>query len=228
MLVRGCVAKNWGDNLNVELVRLISGKVPKMVNNKFTNPDNETIHMCIGSVIQWADKNTVIWGTGSMSDTDTTMFKEKPKSITAVRGPRTRDKLIRYGYDCPDIFGDPALLMPRFYNPSLEKKYKLSVIPHAIDKCLIPQLKKEFPTAHFIDVQQDTYPFIDEVIRSEYIISSTLHGCICADAYGVLNEWRKFSDKVLGNGWKFFDYFESKPYINLDKLMEVCPFRRES
>lgn len=38
------------------------------------------------------------------------------------------------GIDCPSVFGDPALLLPRFYTPKrMEKRYKLGVIPHVID-----------------------------------------------------------------------------------------------
>jgi len=227
MIVRGCTLRNFGDTLNIELIRLISGITPTMVNNSFKNPNDEKIYMCIGSVIGWADKNTEIWGTGKMSITDNTMFKEKPKAIHAVRGPLTRDELIKRGYDCPEVYGDPALLMPRFYNPKLDKKYELSIIPHAIDRGLIPQLQKQFPTAHFIDVTGDIYKFIDEVIQSEYIISSALHGCITAYVYNVPYVHEKFSEKVLGNGFKFKDFEESKKYLYLDKLLEVCPFRKD-
>ena len=79
MIVRSCTVTNFGDKLNKELIRLITGEEPTIVNNSFKNPDNETIYMCIGSVLGWADKNTEIWGAGKMSTTDATMFKEKPK-----------------------------------------------------------------------------------------------------------------------------------------------------
>ena len=121
MILRGCTLRNFGDTLNSELIRLITGNAPHIVNNSFINPENEDIHMVIGSVIGWADKNTIIWGTGKMSDTDNTMFKEKPKKICAVRGKLTREELVKRGYSCPQIYGDPALLMPRFYKPKMDK-----------------------------------------------------------------------------------------------------------
>jgi len=253
MIVRACTLRNFGDTLNIELIRLITGETPTIVNNSFVNPDKEPIHMCIGSVLGWADKNTIIWGTGKMSDTDNTMFKEKPKKICAVRGKLTRDELIKRGYSCPQVYGDPALLMPRFYKPKMTKKYDLSIIPHHIDRHLIPALKKRFKKAHFIDITGDVYEFIDEICASERIMSSALHGLICADAYGIPNIWIKLSDKVLGKGFKFRDYFSSvnrtdieplfinaestilevgekfkkynKPEIDLDKLWKACSFR---
>lgn len=227
MLVRSCKVTNFGDTVNSELIRMISGETPSIVNNHYSNPRNEDIYMAIGSVLGWADRNTILWGTGKMSDTDATMFKEEPKKICAVRGVLTRDEIVRRGFKCPEVYGDPALLLPRFYNPKTEKKYKLSVIPHHVDNVLLPELKQMYPEAHFIDIQQDVYDFIDEVLRSEYIISSALHGCITAYAYGVPYEHQKFSEKVLGNGFKFRDFEESKKYVDLDKLWEVCPFRRD-
>ena len=226
MLLRACKLKNFGDTINQELVKLISGVTPTIVNNSFKNPKNETIYMCIGSVLGWADKNTIVWGSGFISNSQFITSIPKPKKIHAVRGVLTREILLKKGIDCPEVYGDPVLLMPRFYNPKLEKKYELSIIPHHIDKILIPKLKKQFPKAYFIDIQQDVYKFIDEVIQSKYVISSALHGLIAADTYGVPNEWQEFSNKVLGKGFKFYDYETSKKYISLDKLLEVCPFRR--
>jgi len=227
MIVRACISSNFGDSLNSELVRLISGETPTLYNSAFNNPHNETIYMAIGSVLGWATEETEVWGTGFISDSDFITDIPKPKKIHAVRGPETRDILTCNGIRCPEVFGDPALLMPRFYNPKLVKTHKLSIIPHAIDRVLIPELKKQFPEAHFIDVTQDVYKFLDEVIQSEHVISSALHGCIMCYAYGVPYEHQKFSEKVLGNGFKFRDFEESKKYIDLDKLMNVCPFRKD-
>ena len=226
MIVRACQLQNFGDTLNVELVRLISGEVPTIVNNSFSNPDNETIYMVVGSVLGWVDSNTEVWGSGFISTSKTITTIQTPKKVHAVRGKFTRTILLSKGVDCPEVYGDPALLMPKFYNPKLEKKYDLSIIPHHVDKVLIPDLQKQFPEAHFIDIQQDIYKFIDEVIQSKYIISSALHGLVTADAYNIPNEWREFSGKVLGHGFKFRDYESSKGFVNLDKLLEVCPFRK--
>ncbi len=228
MLVRACISSNFGDSLNSELIRLISGDTPKLVNNSFKNLDHEDIYMAIGSVLGWATEETEVWGAGFISDSEFITSIPTPKKIHAVRGPLTRDILVTKGIWCKEVYGDPALLMPKFYNPSLEKKYELSIIPHAIDRVLIPELKEQFLNAHFIDVTEDVYKFIDEIIQSKYIISSALHGCIMAYAYNVSYEHQKFSEKVLGNDFKFRDFEDSKSYIDLDKLLEVCPFRKNT
>lgn len=255
MIIRSCLLRNFGDLLNKELVRHISGKEPIIINNSFTNPDKETIYMAIGSVLGWVDNYTEVWGSGFISNTETITNIPKPKKIHAVRGPNTRKELLKRGYDCPKIYGDPALLMKRFYNPQIEKKYNLSIILHYIDKPLKDILKKQFKGVHFIDIQQNIYSFIDEVLASEKIASSALHGLICADTYNIPNVWIKVSDKVLGKGFKFLDHFSSVnrkdqiplivtkqtnlnhimgkfqnynfPEIDLNPLWASCPFRKD-
>ena len=45
MLLRACKLRNWGDTLNSDLIKLITGNEPTIVNNSFKNPENETIYM---------------------------------------------------------------------------------------------------------------------------------------------------------------------------------------
>src|SRR3972149_1253525 len=206
MIIRSLHTPNFGDTLNVELVKLISGQVPTIVNNQFTNPNNELIYMVIGSILGWSDTNTEIWGSGFIQENQKII---PPKHIYAVRGELTRNELLSQGIKCPKIFGDPALLMPSFYNPTIEKKYDLSIILHHIDKPLKETLRLKYPKVHFIDIQQNVYKFIDEVLASKAVASSALHGLICSDSYNIPNIWIKVSDNILGNDFKFYDYFTS-------------------
>ena len=57
-----------------------------------------------------------------------------------------------------------------------------------------------------IDVQRQPIEVIADVDKCEYILSSSLHGVIAADSLGIPNAWILLSDKVLGSGFKFYDY----------------------
>jgi len=197
---------NFGDAINPILLEKIFNKKVLWVNREYY-PNNYL--MSIGSILQKSTSNALVWGTGYISADS--KFKSKPKKIYAVRGPLTRDLLLKQGVECPEIYGDPALLLPQVYYPKIEKKYKLGVIPHYVDK-EDPKLK--LFTNHndilIIDVKNPNhYEFIDKLLSCEKIVSSSLHGIIVADAYNVPSKWIEFSNKVKGNGFKFLDYFLS-------------------
>lgn len=249
-----CFTKNWGDDLNVPLVEFISGKTPDSVRRKFVAPPGESTYLVLGSILHWADENTIVWGSGFIS-ADRRMSCQ-PKELHAVRGPKSREILLAQGIDCPKVFGDPALLYPRFYKLNIiEKKYKLGIIPHHIDKG-VPLLEafQNEDGILVIDIQGSINQVVDDICSCERVASSCLHGVICADSYGIPSTWIKFSDRVIGGGFKFRDYFASvgrkdveplvmeeevtvqqvldqfydyKIDIDLDKLYDMCPFRRK-
>ena len=134
----------------------------------------------------------------------------QPKRILAVRGPRSREICLRNGVDCPAIHGDPALLMPEVYRPAVRIEHALGIVPHYVDqntpfiaRCRAEGLK-------VINVFSEIESFVDQVVGCAGILSSSLHGLICADAYGVPSRWIRISDRVLGNGFKFRDYYASQ------------------
>lgn len=242
---------NWGDDVNKYLIECISGKKVVLYRCAWLHHIN---YICIGSTLQWlGNRNAVVWGAGLRESLPMRPCKE----ILAVRGPLTRSCLLNQGYDCPEIYGDPVLLFPKYYLPRVEKKYKLGFIPH-FSELGSDEIKylESFEDTHLIYIQKyGSYEhFIDEVMSCEYILSSSLHGCIVADAYEVPNLWCKFTDYIAEeNGFKFRDYYLSvgknfsHPYeftlndsvesaidmicrcwqknnIDLDKLISVCPF----
>ena len=211
--------ENFGDALNPIIAKHMSGKKINLI--EVGNPGNEPRYYCIGSILQSSmSTESEIWGTGLMRYES--KLKVKPKKIHAVRGPLTRKSLIEQGYDCPEVYGDPALLYPRFYNPSIKKKYRLGIIPHYVDQknSWLNKFRNR-PDVKIIDILQYPTKVIDDIKSCDKIISSALHGIIAVDSYGIPSMWIKLSDKVAGDGFKFRDYFASvkrtdtKPiYIN--------------
>lgn len=225
---------NWGDDVNLILPELISGK--KVVPRRFTLFSGKRInYLCIGSIVaQLSNKQGIIWGSGAISPK--MKLQEKPMKVCAVRGPLTRKFLLEQGVDCPEIYGDPALLFPRFYKPSMEKKYKLGIIPHYCDKAKtwLDNYRK-MKEVYVFDIQNygSWSSFIDRVNECEFILSSSLHGIILSDAYGIPNCWVEFSDDI-DKSFKFNDYYlsvgkeRSKP-IKLERfypLEELLEFRK--
>ena len=241
--------KNWGDALSPLISSLISGK-----NVKYVDPwdTSETFrYYVIGSIIPPSSTNSEIWGSGIIQNLD--KIHIKPKKIHSVRGPLTREIFLKNGVECPEIYGDPALLYPRFYNPKIEKRYKYGVIPHYVDQNNPWVSKqKERKDVLVINILDPIDKVVDDIKKCEIILSSTLHGIICADSYNIPAYWVELSNKVIGGGFKFQDYFLSvnRPLVNpiiptlsskiedyisnftqyqididLDKLYNSCPFK---
>lgn len=241
---------NWGDALNHVLCNHISGKE---VNKIFTRTEDSIFrYYCVGSILEHVRaENFEVWGSGLISEGG--RLKVKPNKIHAVRGPLTRKILLKQGYDCPEVYGDPALLYPMFYQPNVKKKYAYGIIPHNMDKDnLWLNQFKDNPNVKIIDILDSTATrFVDEVNECHTILSSSLHGIICGDSYGIPSYWVELSNKVIGKGFKFRDYYLSvgRPIvdpirpkvgdkiknmnfekysisINLDKLLDSCPFKK--
>lgn len=250
-------SNNWGDALNPVLLQYFSGKRPFRITDYTVNLKNTPIYTAIGSILQTPllknkniIKNTIIWGTGFISETG--RLHGTPKKICAVRGPLTRQNILKTGIKCPEIYGDPALLYPKIYKPNLNKKYKLGIVPHFLDKDNdILKKFKDIPEIKLVDIEGSINTVVDQICSCKYIASSSLHGIIAADAYGIPSVYLKLSHKVIGEGFKFRDYFGSvnrmdteplilsenttvdsmcddasnvKIDIDLDELLDTCPF----
>ena len=246
----GMGGRNWGDALSPVLAKHISSGAKI----EYVNPidgSNKFRYYSIGSIIPPASSNSEIWGSGIIQEISHVSIK--PISVHAVRGPLTRKILINSGIQCPEIYGDPALLYPRFYKPKIQKKYEIGIIPHYVDQQHQWVIEKsKVNGVKIINILGNINTVVDEILSCDMIISSSLHGVIAADAYGIPSIWVEFSDKVLGNGFKFKDYFMSVgrtdlrpirinmhtrlidikqsilPYrikIDLDALYESCPYK---
>jgi len=200
--------ENYGDLLSKYLVEKISGKEVKWVHPKkqpwYTW--DKTNYVTIGSILHHASKDSIVWGSGII-DKEQHISKA---DFRAVRGPKTREYLMKLGYACPEVYGDPALLLPKFYNPEVEKKHKLGIIPHYHDFKFVSENYKNDPEILVIDLMTlDVEEVTREILSCEKTISSSLHGVIVSHAYGIPSIWVEFSNEIFGDGIKYLDYLES-------------------
>lgn len=213
---------NFGDCLSPYILEKISGKEVVYTEQ---SKDVTTI-MAIGSILATDVSNSIIWGNGFAWKYSDTEIVSAPLEIRAVRGKLTRVKLLEHGIPCPEVYGDPALLLPRLYNPGVKKKYKLGIIPHIVDYEDVCKLYGSLPEdVCIIDFRifkgNTVEKTIDKILECDKIISGGLHGLIVANAYGIDAMWVEFSKKIQGDGFKFWDYFsclDIVPYLAIKPL----------
>lgn len=207
--------KNWGDIISKYILECFSGKFLKDENvfhydqnGVMLQKDNKIVG--VGSSMLFTKSNDYVWGTGCM---DEFSMGEIPKKVYAVRGPLTRNALLRCGWDVPKVYGDPALLFPKIYNPKIEKKYKFGLIPHYREFDTVEGLdvirKIEKFGVKIVNITAGIYEFISELLECEFILSSSLHGLIASDAYRIPNHRVNITEAIIGGDFKYKDYFLS-------------------
>jgi len=250
--------RNWGDLIPYFLIKMLSKTTKLQEIDVFNVKHYANIHKIYstGSVMHFTKSGSIVWGTGCI---DYNHIGEIPKKIYAVRGPNTKLELEKRGIQCPDVYGDPALLFPRIYKPNIEKKYKWGIIPHYIefDRPEHVQMIRNLEHQGFfvIDICAGEEEFINQLLQVENVLSSSLHGLIAADAYGIPNARVNISNRLHGHHFKFVDYYLSvnrkidyglqlsnttsldeieKLHLNesididLDTLLEVAPWNDDS
>ena len=202
------LSNNFGDAMSHYITAKISGHQPVLLEVNDPNPK----YMLTGSILNNDVANAYVWGCGVAFSNDVIPAKTK---IYAVRGRLTGELCRKQEVPFDEVYGDPALLMPRFYSPNKEKKYKLGIIPHYVD------LKRVFDVLRIsdsdlqklgikiINVCDDIESVVDQINQCEKTISSSLHGIITSNAYGVPCQWTKFTDKIGGDDFKYHDYFST-------------------
>lgn len=211
---------NWGDDMNYffinELLNLPTAIFGYSYLRKKKGIARKENFLVIGSTITMlTTPDTVVWGAGVVDEKEP--LPALPKEVLAVRGPLTRKYLLSKGVECPEIYGDPILLLKYFYKPDIEKKYKIGVIPHYadFDDEKFDALKNDSRVL-FINMKgyADWKDIVNQVLSCEFIISSSLHGLIISETYSIPNLWIKVSDRIRGGEFKYQDYYQSIGIMN--------------
>jgi len=181
---------NFGDELGKEIIERLGYRVRQV-------ELREAELVACGSILHAAfPAHTAVWGSGLMSPAKRP--RQPLTNVLALRGELTRRYLAQ---PLPDDLplGDPGLLAPLLWEPSPVKKYQLGVVPHYVDT-------RSWPMADVvIDVGQPVSDTIEQITSCSMIASSSLHGLIVAQAYGI-PAMRLPHPKVGGADFKWMDY----------------------
>lgn len=155
-----------------------------------------------------------IWGTGFIEDKHWNKFYRKNMVFDAVRGELSKQKIeLLLGKSIDAVLGDGGILAPELVKKNIEKqkKYNVGIIPHYKEQehPIFGKFQDKFSDSKLIDVRDEPHKVLREIAQSEFIISSSLHGLIVADAFHVPNHHIVATDNLLGDGFKFDDYYSS-------------------
>lgn len=218
---------NFGDELTKDIIQKLFNKKVE-VHNKI---DTKFDLLGVGSLIHFfndvVNYKIYVWGSGLIDENvntinDNFIFK-------ACRGKNTRAMLAEKYHEIP--LGDPGLLCNLIYTSKVKKTDKIGVIPHYRDErsnFLNNVIKKHPEIFKIISVSQAPEKVADDIKSCKLILSSSLHGLIVSDSFGVPNIHLKLSDNLesqnhlRGGEYKFRDYYTAigKKYKNFDPREE--------
>ena len=215
------ITQNVGDDLSPIIVNW-------MLKQRGIDPlkkVKKTKHLyCIGSIIQYGYVDATIWGSGFAYNPffEIGLFHRKglrDLDVRCVRGPLSRNTLLELGHECPEVYGDPAVLAPLMYNPDVEKKK---------DYIIIPQIEREYEfegigeDENIVSMNNDYTFVVDQIKSANKVISSSMHGLILAESYGVPAIYYQNREDTMN--YKFLDWYYStgrKEFFSTKNLKEA-------
>lgn len=121
-----------------------------------------------------------------------------------LRGPFSATLLRESGYAVPDVYGDPAMLLPRLWpGQSIAKRWELGVVIHLSEiehrsptagarpdflRYAIPEELRGAVTVINTVVERGVDPVrqrVEDILACRRILSTSLHALVIAEAYGI-------------------------------------------
>lgn len=218
--------QNFGDYLSPLLVEVFSGRKVEYA------PVQQADLMAVGSILgreskakRWGvlPRRLHIWGTGT--GCEQALYSGR-HYYHAVRGALTCGQID--GLQGSPVLGDPGLLAPWVLGDrqkSVAKTIRVGIIPHYADQTepAVAELLTAIPGARLIDVFSPVRRVLEDIACCDFVLSSSMHGLIVADSFGVPNQWLLLSRGRISE-YKFADYYSAfgitgvKPLLPQDVL----------
>lgn len=209
-------AVNFGDQLSPVLLEVLSGRRVVFAG----------VHRCemlvIGSIIEryarraWRrrlvlnNRPVQVWGSGTIKPGGPVSLGAA--RVFSVRGLHTRERM---GLPATTPLGDPGLLVDLLLGDRRpDKQWRWGIIPHVNDRVdpRFAALVERTPGATLIDVgEPDVRAVAKKIASCAFVASSSLHGLIAADSFGIPNVRLVAGDRIRGGDWKFEDYASAFP-----------------
>lgn len=198
---------NLGDALSPVIVSMMSGLPVTHAPSK----SRQTRLAAVGTIgHMMAGGHVHVWGTGTSPNLNPGQHADEKIPYTrpadtrftfhATRGPFSRRVL---GSDGPAVYGDPLWLLPHFHDAPVEKTHELGVILHLaeLSERTFDARPKDTEGRHHVapseagsvklinTVTPTTIAALrerlDEILSCKRIVSTSLHGMVFAESYGI-------------------------------------------
>ncbi|MGN6219644.1 MAG: polysaccharide pyruvyl transferase family protein [Microbacterium sp.] len=157
----------------------------------------------VGSVLEFLppDFDGVIWGSGLMNDAARPLPKAR---VLAVRGPLTGERI---GAPGDAAFGDPGLLVSRRMRRPVPR-WDVGFVPHGHHRSHVglAALAEATAGSRVVNVHQSARRTVREIAACRLIVTTSLHGLVTADAFGIPAVWTTLDPPLGGGDFKFRDY----------------------
>ena len=189
---------NFGDLLGP----IIVGRLTDSLSPPDSTPPARLLS--VGSIAHFSRSGDVVWGSGVNGKIPVDKITSERLDVRAVRGPISQRLLRGLGHTVPDVYGDPALLLPTLFPESREwakaKLFGLTIVPNLNDLDIF-----DLTDTEVVSPQLPVWDVIRRIAHSEFVIGSSLHAIIVAEAYGVP---ARALASTRENRLKYDDYYE--------------------
>jgi pyruvyltransferase len=194
---------NFGDYLSSVIVTKMAADADLFLDEERSAPVRL---LAVGSILHFAHDGDVVWGSGVNGKIPAGDHTFSHLDVRAVRGPLTRDFLLKRGIKAPEVFGDPAILIAELLPsrfPRVERTDPVAFVPNLHDLAAIQGWE------NVISPLDPWWSVVHRISKARYVVSTSLHGLVVADAFGIpctylrLSEEEKlfkYEDYVLGVG----------------------------
>lgn len=202
------VTPNFGDELTPGLVGTLFGQKCSWRRAKRCDMIGAGSTLEMVQLMQ-ARKGLKVWGSGFMlSDAAHERdFSYPDFDFYAVRGHLS---LGRIKSEREVAVGDPGLLANKVYARSPRVPGRIGLVYHWVHKKdpVVRSLARD-KSVTLIDPSRKPAKVIADITACDFVMSTSLHGLIVADSYGIPNAWIKLPQDIGGNGYKFADYYSA-------------------